>query len=512
MTSRDSNEGDEKRAAKRRKKRERIRAEWAPWLERLEQARERSREMGGAEKVERLMHGRGKLDVRQRIEALFDPGTFSELGSLVGNKADLPADGFVSGVGRIEGRPVFAGAEDFTIMAGASGAGGHYKRYRVAELARQEGAPIVWMLEGAGARMGKRTGTPARTPNDLEPMADAKGEVPVVCLVLGASAGHGALAAPLSDFVVMTRKATLFTGGPPLVKAAIGEDVTKEELGGPEVCVEAAGSVHNLVDDDDAAVALAREYLGYFPSNRHVAAPRREGGDSGPRQTDELLEIVPPSSRQPYDVREVIRVLADGGRFLEIQPDYGRSIVIGCAHLGGRSVGFVANNPAHRGGALEASGAIKATDFIETCSTFGRPLVYLLDNPGVMAGPRSEREGILKWGGRMYLASRRLKTPKISVLMRKGFGFGLVTMAHMPHDLQTLSLALPSANIATMPAQSGGMTANLDEETRNKIERAQRGGPYGLADRLGVDEVVDPRQLRNALLEGLAMTENRVRR
>ena len=159
MTSSDSTDGDERRAAKGRKNRERIRAEWAPWLERLEQARERSREMGGPEKVERLMHERGKLDVRQRIEALFDPGTFSEFGSLVGNKSDLPADGFVSGVGRVEGRPVFAGAEDFTIMAGASGAGGHYKRYRVAELARQEGAPIVWMLEGAGARMGKRTGT-----------------------------------------------------------------------------------------------------------------------------------------------------------------------------------------------------------------------------------------------------------------------------------------------------------------------------------------------------------------
>ena len=342
-------------------------------------------------------------------------------------------------------------------------------------------------------------------------MADAKGEVPVVCLVLGASAGHGALAAPLSDFVVMTRQATLFTGGPPLVKAATGEDVTKEELGGPEVCVEIAGSVHNLVDDDPAAIALAREYLGYFPSSRHVPAPRFESADEGERRTEELLEIIPPNARQPYEARDVIHVLADEGRFLEIQPDYGRSMVVGLARLGGRSVGFVANNPAYRGGALEASGAIKATDFIETCGTFGRPVVFLLDNPGVMAGPRSEREGILKWGGRMYLAERRLNTPKISVLMRKGFGFGLVTMAHMPHDLQTLSLALPSANIAVMPAQSGGKTAKLDDETREKIEQAQIGGPYGLADRLGVDEVVDPRELRNALLAGLAMTEMRSR-
>jgi methylmalonyl-CoA decarboxylase subunit alpha len=506
---------DERNAKKRSKKRQRIRDEWVPWLERLEQARTRSQEMGGSEKVERVMHARGKLDVRQRIDALFDPESFSELGSLVGNKSDLPADGFVCGVGTVDGRPVLAGAEDFSIMAGSSGSGGHYKRYRVAELARQEGLPIVWMLEGAGARMGKRTGTPARTPNDLEAMADAKGEVPIVCLVLGVSAGHGALAAPLSDFVVMTKDASLFTGGPPLVKAATGEEVTKEELGGAEVCVEIAGSVHNLAQDDAEAIALARDYLGYFPSNRHVAAPRRGiagNADSGERQTDELLEIIPPNPRQPYEVRDVITTIADEGRFLEIQPDYGRSMVVGLAHLGGRSIGFIANNPAHRGGALEASGAIKAMDFIETCGMFGRPLVYLLDNPGVMAGPRSEREGILKWGGRMFLAGRRLTTPKISVLMRKGFGFGLVTMAHMPHDKQTLSLALPSANIATMPAQSGGQTAKLDDETREKIERAQRGGPYGLADRLGVDEVVDPRELRNALIRGLAMTEMRVRR
>jgi methylmalonyl-CoA decarboxylase subunit alpha len=493
------------------KKRKRNREAWGPWLEKLDAARARSREMGGAEKVERLMHGRGKLDARQRIDALFDPGTFAEFGSLVGNKSDLPADGFVCGVGRVEGRPVLAGAEDFTIQAGSSGAGGSYKRYRLAELAVQEGLPLVWMLEGAGARMGKRTGTPARTPNDLEVMADAKGEVPVVCLVLGVSAGHGALAAPLSDFVVMTPSACMFTGGPPLVKAATGEDVTKEELGGPEVCVEIAGSVHNLVEDDAQAIAIAREYLSYFPSSRHVRAPRRASSDIAPRRTDELLELIPPNSRQPYEIREVIEVLADENRFLEVQPDYGKTMVVGLVHLGGRAVGVVANNPGYRGGALDAAGAIKAAEFIELCGIFGRPVVYLLDNPGVMAGPRSEREGILKWGGRMYLASRRLRTPKISVLMRKGFGFGLVTMAHMPHDLQTLTLALPSANIATMPAQSGGRTANLDDETRKKIEQAQRGGPYGLADRLGIDEVVDPRELRNALILGLEMTELRTR-
>lgn len=486
-------------------------ADWEPWLERLATTRARAHEMGGAERLEKH-HGTGKLDVRQRVAALFDPGTFNELGTLVGNKDDLPADGFVCGFGLVNGRPTAVGAEDFTIKAGSVGSGGAYKRHRIAELAGQEGVPMVWMKEGAGARMGARTSTPARTPNDLEPMADLKGEVPVVCLVLGVSAGHGALAAPMADFVVMTKQAALFTGGPDLVLAATGEQIGAQELGGWRVCTEVAGTAHNVAEDDAEAIQMARDYLTYFPQNRHEPAPFDDLEDAGPRLTPELLEIIPPNSRLPYDVREVITAIADDHRFFEIQPMYGSSITVGWAHLGGRAVAFVANNPSRSAGALDAAAAIKATDIIETADTFGQPVIFLLDNPGVLAGSQAERSGVLKWGGRMYLASRRLRTPKISVLMRKGFGFGLVTMAHMPHDRQTLTLALPSANIASMPAQSGGKTANLDDETREKIERAQRGGPYGLADRLGIDEVVDPRELRNALINGLLVAEARPRR
>ncbi len=467
--------------------------------------------MGGAERVTKH-RGAGKLDVRQRVDALFDPGTFNELGRLVGHKDELPADGFVCGFGLINGRPAAVGAEDFTIKAGSVGTGGAYKRHRIAELAGQEGVPMVWMKEGAGARMGARTSTPARVPNDLEPVADLKGEVPVVCLVLGVSAGHGALTAPMADFVVMTKHAALFTGGPDLVRAATGEEISALDLGGWKVCAEIAGTVHNVADSDAEAIQMARDYLRFFPQNRHQSPPSSDGPDIGPRITPELLEIIPPNPRLPYDVREVIAAIADENNYFEVQPLYGPAMSTGWAFLGGRAVAFVANNPARGAGALDAAGAIKATEIIETADTFGHPVIFLLDNPGVLAGSHAERSGILKWGGRMYLASRRLRSPKVSVLMRKGFGFGLVTMAHMPHDRQSLTLALPSANIASMPAQSGGRTAHLDDETRDKIERAQRGGPYGLADRLGVDEVVEPGELRNALLNGLIVTESRPRR
>jgi len=484
------------------------RDDWQPWLERLEELRSKSLAMGGPERLAKHRSS-GKLSVRERVELLFDEGTFTEIGRLVGHKEELPADGFVCGVGMVNGRPVAVGAEDFTIKAGSVGTGGGYKRHRIAQLAVQEGIPIVWMKEGAGARMGARTSVPARIPNDLEPMADCLGQVPVVCLVLGVSAGHGALAAPMADFVVMTKQAALFTGGPELVKAATGEDVSALELGGWRVCVEQAGTVHNVAEDDAEAIAMARAYLEYFPSHRSEPPPMNLDGDIGPREVPELLDIIPPNARKPYDVRRVVRAISDDNEFFEVQPLFGQSLSTGWAHLGGRVVGFVANNPWYRAGALDSDAAIKGADFIQVAETYGHPVIFLLDNPGVMAGSQAERDGILKWGGRMYIAGRRLTTPKISVLMRKGFGFGLVTMAHMPHDNQTLLLALPSANIASMPAQSGGRTAHLDDETRAQLEKAQRGGPYGLADRLGVDDVVNPAELRNALIAGLSFAGSR---
>jgi acetyl-CoA carboxylase carboxyltransferase component len=316
----------------------------------------------------------------------------------------------------------------------------------------------------------------------------------------------------MSDIVIVSKQAALFTGGPDLVRAATGEEISAEDLGGWVVSAQIAGTAHNVTDTDEEALALARDYLSFFPPNRHAVPEVRLGADSGPRPVPELLDIIPPDPRRSYDVREVITAVVDDGHFLEVQPLYGTSTTVGWARVGGRAVAFVANNPAQRAGALDSAGAIKATEVLELADTFGHPVIFLLDNPGVMAGSEAEREGVLKWGGKMYLAGRRLRTPKSSVLMRKGFGFGLVTMAHMPFDRQTLVLALPSANIASMPAQSGGMTAHLDDETRAKLERAQMAGPYSLANSLGVDDVVDPRELRNALMDGLTMASLRPRR
>jgi acetyl-CoA carboxylase carboxyltransferase component len=481
---------------------------WESWLAILEERRARALEMGGPERIERLVHGRGRLDARQRIDRLFDPGTFVEIGQLVGSLEDIPGDAYVCGLGRVEGRPVLAGVEDFSVMGGSIGSGGSAKRYRIAELARQEGIPLVTMLDGAGHRLTDSGG--GRAPNDLLAMADLAGHVPMVCLVLGAAAGHSALAAPLSDFVIMAEYSSMFTGGPPLVKAAIGEDVTKEDLGGAKICAEIAGTAHAVGADDAESIDLARSYLSYFPSRAGGAAPRREGGDTGPRRIDALLEVIPPNDRQPYDMHEVLQLVADDGQVLECQPGYGRALITAFAFVGGRPVAFVANNPARGAGALDSAAAIKATDFLETVGHFGQPVVFLIDNPGVLAGSRAERDGILKWGGKMFAAERRLSNPKISVLFRKGFGFGLVTMAGTPFDRQTLTYSMPSMNLAAMPAVSGGQSARLDADTQAQVERAQRSGPYQLANTLGVDDVIDPRDLRNALLNGLVLLEGRL--
>jgi methylmalonyl-CoA decarboxylase subunit alpha len=481
---------------------------WKALLDELEARRSRARAMGGEERLARLVYGRGKLDARQRLAQLFDPGSFTEIGALVGGR-EQPADALVTGAGRIDGRPALAGAEDFSVLGGSIGRGTMAKRYRICELALQERVPLVMMLEGAGHRLTSTLEGGSRTPNDLLALADLSGEVPMVCLVLGASAGHGALTAPLSDFTVMTEQAAMFTGGPPLVKAAMGEDVSKEALGGPDVCARIAGTAHNVVPGDSEAIALARRYLGYFPQNRQQPPPRREGPDAGPRRLDALLDLIPPNDRRPYAMHRVLECLVDAESLLEIQPLYGASLVTALAFLGGRAVAILANDPNVRAGAVDAPAAIKATEFLETVGAFGLPVLFLADNPGVMAGSRSERDGILKWAGRMFKAQRRMRSPKLHVTLRKSFGFGASTMAQNPFDRQTLSFAFPGVTMDAMPAASGGRSARLDDETQERVEARQRSGPWSMAEGLTYDDVIDPRELRNALIAGLDLLEGR---
>ncbi|MFP6639441.1 MAG: carboxyl transferase domain-containing protein, partial [Myxococcota bacterium] len=457
--------------------------------------------------------GRGEKNARQRIEALLDPDSFQELGTLVGSvREQAPADAFPAGMGRIDGRPVLVGAEDFTVQGGSIGLGAADKRYRLTQLARSEQVPLIFVLHGAGHRITNALKGHGRTPNDLQGLVDLAGIVPTVCVVLGPSAGHGALAAPLMDFVIMSEGAALFSAGPPLVEAAIGEKVGKQELGGPDVHVRRSGVAHNVSVDDATALETARRYLSYLPSNAWQYPPAVSGSDTDERSLDEILAMVPADDRRPYSMGRVISLLADEGSLLEIQPHFGRSLITSLARLGGRSVAVVANDPSQKAGTFDRAAAEKGARFLEIMGSFHLPVIFLADNPGVMAGTVAEQEGALRAAARMFSAQRRLPGPKFHVTLRKAFGFGSSIMGMNPFDGQTLSLAFPGAKLGAMPAQGGGAAAHSDSAQQAKLDETESGGPYRVADSMGYDEIIDPRQLRNALLRGLELSAPRTSR
>jgi len=487
---------------------------WGPLLEELARRRAAAEAMGGEERLARR-RAPGRLDARARVARLLDPGSFAELGTLAGGAREAgapptPADAFVAGSGRIDGRPVLVGAEDASVEGGSIGLEGADKRYRLTQLAAQERVPLVFLLEGGGHRMTNALRRHGRTPNDLQGLAALSGLVPTVCVVLGASAGHGALAAPLMDYAVMVEGAALFAAGPPLVAASLGERVTKEELGGVAVHVDASGVAHDAAPDDAAALDRARRYLGYFPSNAWQTPPRRDGPDTGPRRIDEILALVPPDARRPYRMRPVLERVFDAGSVLELQARYGASLVTALAFLGGRTVAVVANDPSVRAGAVDAAAAAKGARFLEVAGAFHLPVVFLADNPGVLAGSQAERAGALRAAARMFAAQHRLSSPKISVTLRKAFGFGSSIMAMNPFDHQTASLAFPGVTLGAMPAGAGADAAKADPSTRAALAAHEESGPWRIASTLGFDEVIDPRDLRDALLRALELAASRL--
>ena len=482
---------------------------WEPLLSDLEERQRRARAMGGSEKLEKA-RARGQLNARERIETLLDPGSFQELGALVGAIGEgAPADAFPAGMGRIEGRPVLVGAEDFSVMGGSIGLGAADKRYRLTQLARDERVPLVFILHGAGHRITNALKGHGRSPNDLQGLVDLAGIVPTVCVVAGPAAGHSALAAPLMDFSIMTEQSALFSAGPPLVEAAVGEKVSKEELGGPEIQVIESGVAHNAASDDMAALALARRYLGYFPANAWQRPPRISGDDTGERSIPEILSLVPSDDRKPYAMAKVVSRIVDEGSLLEIQPHFGASLLTAFARLGGQAVAVVANNPNVRAGAIDREAADKGARFIEIAGSFHFPVIFLADNPGVMPGTAAERSGALRAAARMFAAQRRLRGAKLHVTLRKAFGFGSSIMGMNPFDGQTLSVAFPGATLGAMPARGGGIASKSDDDQQAQLDAAELGGPYRVADSMAFDDIIDPREVRNVLLRGLALSSNR---
>lgn len=472
---------------------------WEPVLEDLAERRRASRAMGGEDRLGRH-RATGKLDARARVDRLLDPGSFVELGTLAGG-AEAPSEAVIIGSGRIDGRPVMVAAEDFTVLAGTINAAANSKRFRVAELALTDRVPLVMMLEGAGYRADGRAH--GRSPTDMLAQARCSGRVPLVTAVLGASAGHGALVAPISDFAVMSRHAQIFTAGPPVVAESLGEEISKEDLGGPSVAL-GSGLIHNAGEDDAATLSLVRTYLGYFPSSAWGYPEWVETGDSGPRSVPELLDIVPRSGRKVYDMHRVIDVVFDEGSILELQPEFGRSIICCLGRLGGHPVAIVANQPLVLAGSIDADSAEKAARWITVADSFHLPLVFLADNPGVLPGSASEQAGILRKGARMYAAQSAATTPKLQVTLRKAYGFGSMVMSMLAFDGQSAVFGYPGVTMGAMGASAMSRARKSDEDEAAMLRDRELAASYGSATSFGgFDELIDPRDTRNMLLHSL---------
>jgi acetyl-CoA carboxylase carboxyltransferase component len=474
---------------------------WEPVLEDLERRRAASRAMGGAERLAKH-RAQGKLDVRARIDHLLDPGSFLELGTLVGGP-EAPADAVVMGSGRIDGRAVMVAAEDFTVHAGTISSAANAKRYRAAELAVINRVPLVMMLEGAGFRADGRSHT--RTPTDLVAQARCSGRVPVVTAVLGASAGHGALVAPMSDFTVMSAQGAIFAAGPPVVHESLGEQVTKEELGGPGVALT-SGTVHNVAPDDATALDVVRTYLSYFPSSAWSYPLESDDElDVEPRLLPEILDLVPRNGKLAYDMRKVLDVVFDAESVFEVQPGYGSSVITALCRLGGYPVAVVANQPLLLAGSIDAAAADKAAHFTTVADSFHLPIVMLSDNPGVMPGTESEKQAILRAGARMYAAQSMATSPKFAVTFRKAYGFGALVMGKGPFDGQSGVFSFPGSTGGAMGAAAMSRSRGSDEDEAHLLRRMEVEASYNSAQNFGMDELIDPRELRNVLLHSLEL-------
>src|ERR1700754_4742148 len=401
-----------------------------PLVEDLHERRAKAKLGGGEERIAR-QHDQGKLTARERLELLIDEGTFSELGIHAGihysvrglEDKEAPADGVVNGYGKVDGRLDAGGAYDFTVMAGSVGMTGELKVPRLRDLALTKRIPFVWLLDSAGARIQEAVGSLfAGSGHLFREEVVASGVIPQVAALMGPCAAGTAYIPGLADFVPMVKgRGSMALAGPHLVRAAVGEDVPQEELGGSRVHCRKSGVGDLEVADDAECIAQIKRYLSYFPSHCQEPPPVVATDDPIDRADEELLDVLPESNRKPYDMYDVIARIVDDGEWFDLKPQFARTVITCRARYGGRPAGIVANQPRHLGGILDNDSADKAARFINLCNAYGIPLVYLMDVPGFMVGTKVEEAGIIRHGAKMLYATANATVPKITVVLRKAY-------------------------------------------------------------------------------------------
>jgi acetyl-CoA carboxylase carboxyltransferase component len=493
----------------------------------LHERREHARLGGGEDKIAR-QHEQDKLTARERLALLIDEGTFTELGihgrphfsqrAMEGREA--PADGVVTGYGKVNGRLVAVAAYDFTVMAGSMGMTGELKMARLRELALQKRIPMIWLLDSAGARIQEAAGSLfAGSGHLFREEVVMSGVVPQVAALMGPCAAGTAYIPGLADFVPMVKgRGSMALAGPHLTKAVTGEDVTQEELGGSKVHTRISGVADLEVGSDEECIQAIKDYLSFFPENCEERPPRREPSEPAERMDDELLDILPDSPRKPYDMYDVIGRIVDDGLWFDIKPRWARTIITCLARMDGRPVGIVANQPKQLGGILENDSADKAARFINLCDAFNIPLLFLQDVPGFMVGTKVEQAGIIRHGAKMLYAVSRATVPKVTVVIRKAYGAGYYVMCGKAYE-PDLIVAWPSAEISVMGPEGAvniifrkqieasddpdATRAEMIEGIRKSID------PYIAAGNAVIDDVIDPRETRPTVIRALEMAETK---
>ncbi len=493
----------------------------------LHARRERIRLGGGEEKLAR-QHAQGKLSARERIALLIDEGTFVELGiharphysHAAMAEIEAPADGVICGYGAIDGRLACVAAYDFTVMAGSMGTTGELKVTRLRQMALTKRIPFIWLLDSAGARIQEAAGSLFAGSGALfREEVVASGVIPQVAALMGPCAAGTAYIPALADFVPMVAgRGSMALAGPYLVKAVTGEDVTQEELGGSKVHCRVSGVGDMEVDSDEHCIVTIKRYLSFFGAHSEQGPPLAQSTDPADRADEELLTILPQSSRKGYDMYELIGRIVDGGDYLDIKGAWAKSIITCLARMGGRPVGIVANQPKHLGGILDNDSADKAARFINICNAFSIPLVFLVDVPGFMVGTKVEAAGIIRHGAKMLYAVSNATVPKITVIVRKAYGAGYYVMCGAAYE-PDLIVAWPSAEISVMGPEGAvniiarkqieaaedpeAKRAELTEAVRKTID------VYTAAGNAMIDDVIDPRKTRPTIISALALAQSK---
>src|SRR5688572_1622785 len=493
----------------------------------LEDLRRRAA-LGGGEERLRRQRDAGKLTARERILLLFDSGTFEELDAFVTHRCldfgmaeqIVPGDGVVCGFGRISGRLAFAFAQDFTVFGGSLSETNAAKIVKVMDLAVKMGAPIIGLNDSGGARIQEGVVSLAGYADIFLRNTLASGVVPQISAIMGPCAGGAVYSPAITDFTIMVKGTSyMFVTGPDVIRTVTHEQVTKEELGGAMTHNEKSGVAHFAVQNDEECILLIRELLSFMPNNNLDDAPRQECADPPDRADDALDTLVPVAPNQPYDMRDVIDAVVDERYFLEVHAHFARNLIVGFARLGGRSVGVVANQPAHLAGVLDIDASVKGARFVRFCDAFNIPLVTFEDVPGFLPGTVQEWGGIIRQGAKLLFAFAEATVPKVTVITRKAYG-GAYCVMSSKHIRADVNFAWPSAEIAVMGAEGAVnilYRRELESATDVDTVRAARAAeyrekfanPYIAAQRGFIDEVIEPRQTRRRLISALANLETK---